>query len=169
MHNMFSKKSTRGFTLIELLVVIAIIGILASIVLVSLNGARAKGRDAKRVADLQQFARAAALSTNADTSTAFAGCDAGGDLASTCTDPAFGGGADPLGGTACAAAYTAPVSGSCNYAVSAASAYATAPTFSNWQVKAYLESGAGSLSSGYVFISNATSSITACTLAAGCK
>ncbi len=49
------KKNTRGFTLIELLVVIAIIGILASVVLVSLNSARQKGKDARVISDVQQM------------------------------------------------------------------------------------------------------------------
>jgi prepilin-type N-terminal cleavage/methylation domain-containing protein len=48
-------KQNRGFTLIELLVVIAIIGLLSSIVLASLNSARAKGRDGQRRSDLSQL------------------------------------------------------------------------------------------------------------------
>src|ERR1700744_4592103 len=47
------KALNKGFTLIELLVVIAIIGILASVILASLNSARAKGVDAAVKSDLE--------------------------------------------------------------------------------------------------------------------
>jgi prepilin-type N-terminal cleavage/methylation domain-containing protein len=50
-----NKKNLRGFTLIELLVVIAIIGLLSSFAVVSLNGARAKARDALRKGDMAQI------------------------------------------------------------------------------------------------------------------
>jgi len=46
---------SQGFTLIELLVVIAIIAILSTVVLFSLNNARASARDTRRVADLRQI------------------------------------------------------------------------------------------------------------------
>lgn len=67
-------KNKQGFTLIELLVVIAIIGILSSVVLASLNSARQKSRDARRISDIKQIQLALELyfdsNANYPTSTA---------------------------------------------------------------------------------------------------
>ncbi len=58
---MIKKNFSKGFTLIELLVVISIIGLLSTIVLASLNTARAKARDQQRISTMRQFANALEL------------------------------------------------------------------------------------------------------------
>lgn len=69
MKKLFSK---RGFTLIELLVVIAIIGILAAVVMVSLNSARSKARDAQRKSDITNVSLANEMYYDAQTIPAYA-------------------------------------------------------------------------------------------------
>ena len=90
---MGNKTPNKGFTLIELLVVIAIIGLLASMVLVSLNSARKKARDAKRKADLKQLE--IALEFNYDKYGAYTQPE------NMCSDTSYGGlgGCGSAGGT----------------------------------------------------------------------
>ena len=54
----------QGFTLIELLAVVVIIGIIASLVLVFMQPARARARDSKRVSDIRQIMLALKLYYN---------------------------------------------------------------------------------------------------------
>ena len=61
-------RNKKGFTLIELLVVIAIIGVLASVVLASLNSARRKSRDSRRIADIKQLQLALEMYFDANSS-----------------------------------------------------------------------------------------------------
>lgn len=103
-YNMFTslrhdRNARKGFTLIELLVVIAIIGILSSVVLASLNSARKKGRDARRVADLKQLQLALELSYDStgsyptgdgSASTTLADLVSDGYIAAMPTDPGSG-------------------------------------------------------------------------------
>ena len=76
--------SKRGFTLIELLVVIAIIGLLSSVVLASLNGARAKARDAQRISDIRQINTAVQLYISATGHAPYIANGLGGDPQTVC-------------------------------------------------------------------------------------
>src|SRR3989338_3795854 len=58
-HGMFFHSC--GFTLIELLVIISIIGLLASVVMASLNSARSKAKWARMVSDFNEMGKAAEL------------------------------------------------------------------------------------------------------------
>jgi len=56
-----SRRYQYGFTLVELLVVISVIGLIASIVTISLSDARARARDSRRVSDTRQLITALSI------------------------------------------------------------------------------------------------------------
>jgi prepilin-type N-terminal cleavage/methylation domain-containing protein len=87
---------SKGFTLIELLVVIAIIGILSSIVLVSVSGARDRAKDARIAANMSQFRNIAELSNEAEGSYKNLGCKWSVAAEELCNDIGKQLGASPL-------------------------------------------------------------------------
>ncbi len=54
-------KKEKGFTLIELLVVIAVIGILAAVILASVNSSKLRARNSQRISDTRQLFNAFSL------------------------------------------------------------------------------------------------------------
>jgi len=169
--------SLTGFTLIELLVVIAIIGILASVVLASLTSSRVKSRDARRLAELREMAKAIAL-VDKEPAPAFVVCTGAYADVSTCTGVgsplvplSFASYKDPSSSSLpmCKGAASPPVSTApCQYSIATLSGAAGATT-QNYEICSYLEGSLGSFTGPtLVAVRSDRGSITAGTVN-GCK
>jgi len=145
------KIKQRGFTLIELLVVIAIIGLLSTMAVVSLNSARGKARDARRLSDIKQLSTILEMeATEGSIVTALTGCGIDG-LTTACSNTGaiatqFPNFLDPsTPGTACNC--SAALAATCAYGISSETGLAVA-TVGNYQICFYVEEGAGSIPKG---------------------
>lgn len=117
----------RGFTLIELLVVIAIIGILSSVVLVSVNTARDRGNDAAVKSNLSSVRTQAELYYD-DSGTTYVGL---------CTNATI---AEQINGAKSAAGVTSATNNAVGTAGSAGTATCHA-TAGGWAVEVPLRAG----------------------------
>lgn len=145
----------RGFTLVELLVVVAVIGILASIVLPSLSGSRAKARDAKRVEDLQSILKSVIVGQGF--SSVSLGCSRSGVPSSgpfVITDCALLYGITDPGNTPAVQCNKGPfpAPAACQYTVFSPSGGAIMTD--NFEICAYLEKGTGPYLQGNVQINS---------------
>ena len=131
-------RKVKGFTLIELLVVISIIGLLSSIMLVSIATARAKARDARRISDLKQMVNSISQLGEGAPFVGVGCTGAGVKRASSCTSPLLTGLNDPTAGPTGAVCGTGALSATCDYRVQRRTANDT-PMVNDFQICAYLE------------------------------
>ena len=125
----------KGFTLVELLVVIGIIGILATVVTLSLADARAKGRDAKRLSDITEIGKGLEIADTETPLQPLGGCITQGSLTTSCTSPAtipWATAKDPIGTAAC---HNTGTTTPCQYTIGVAN-----PTSENYEICFYMES-----------------------------
>ncbi|PLX27375.1 hypothetical protein C0583_03615 [Candidatus Parcubacteria bacterium] len=140
----------KGFTLIELLVVIAIIGLLSTMAVISLNSARAKARDARRLSDVKQLSTMLSLEAADNPNAPLEGCDTANDLTTDCTGPGqitseFSKFEDPTTpDTQCTDPAVGDVT-TCGYSIVNSASTVGATTT---QIRFYLENDSGGLSAG---------------------
>ena len=158
------KTNESGFTLIELLVVISIIGLLSTMAVISLNSARSKARDAKRVSDIKGLSTMLEMERANQGDTVGVGtCVLADALTYTCTGGELTAQVanfkDPVTpATAC----TNTTTTTCGYSISTA-AGAAAAAYGDYQICAYLENGSGGFGAGLISVK------TGGVMAAGCN
>src|SRR6056297_1239661 len=127
----------KGFTLVELLVVIAIIGLLSAMAVVSLGNIREKGRDARRLSDMDALQKSMEL-INTEYGSYDVTC-ADGSLVYECTGGEI---EDFLLGVSNLKDPLSPSTG-CGTATDGPCEYEITTGEDSYEVKFYLENGAG--------------------------